>query len=575
MISLHPIYTEKTTCRDCYKCVRHCPVKAIKVEDHSAEIMVERCVICGNCARVCPAHAKIIRNDLAWTRYLVQNECVVASVAPSFVAEFPDCSFSQLASALSSLGFMFISQASVGASVVNMLTAEFLKNQSAGIYYSTSCSTIVETIIKYYPHLQAGLIPVPSPMTVHSRLLRQELGEDTKVVFIGPCASKKREAELVRYSADAVITFAELREWFKFNKIDIATNDAKAQIINLEHNITAEYPLQDGMIAGLKTLLQNKDISLLSMSGLDNIVQSFNALDESVNSKELVFCELLACENGCLNGPGMTNTESNIIKAARIANYAHSFKSDSSVSKNIVLKNHDNNWEKLSVLDTANYAEDLIQETLQSVGKFTIEDELDCSSCGYNTCRDFVHALLQHHAEPEMCVSYMRKLATDKVSALLQKIPYGVVMANDKMEIVDCNEKFAQMLGGEVPLMFDSNPGLKKADLTQLISYHRYFSGFLSSGEEKAEFDVRDSSGFFYLSIFTLQKSKLVCGILQNLQEPEIRRDIVLERTQQVIQRNLEAVQHIASLLGENAAFTESMLNSIHEAFAQNSPINE
>lgn len=568
MNHLHPIYTEKTTCRDCYKCVRHCPVKAIRVEEHSAEIKVEYCVSCGNCTRVCPAKAKIIRNDLAWTRYLIQNETVVASIAPSFVAEFPEIEFNQLASALNELGFSYVSQASSGASVVNKLTADFLKNRTTGIYYSTSCPTIVETIQKYYPQLKEGLVPVPSPMTVHARLLRQELGNNTKVVFIGPCASKKREAELVDDSADAVITFAELREWFKLRKIQIEDNKTETKIIDIEPHLAAEYPLHGGMNTGLKPLITN-NISLLSISGLERIYHSLNILTQQQSNNNFIFCELLACDNGCLNGPGMTNSDSDIIKAARISTYAKSLLSKNNEHKNTELINVEHNWNKATDLEKKTFSDDEITEALKTVGKFSSAEELDCSGCGYNTCRDFARAMLAHNAEPEMCVSYMRRLATDKASALLQKMPYGVVMTNEKLEIVDCNEKFANMVGGDIPLLFENNPGLKKADLTKIISFHRYFSGLLNSGEEIAEFDVREPSGFFFLSIFTLQKSKLVCGILRNLQEPKIRGEMVLDRTQQVIQRNLETVQQIAALLGENAAFTESMLNSIHEAFEQ------
>jgi iron only hydrogenase large subunit-like protein len=573
MISLHPIYTEKTTCRDCYKCVRNCPVKAIRVEDHSAEIKVERCVSCGNCFKVCPANAKIIRNDLAWSRYLIQNENVAASVAPSFIAEFPTISFKQLAAALTSLGFKYVSQAAAGAAVVNTLTAQFLNHQTSGIYYSTSCPSVVETIAKYFPHLQASLIPVPSPMTVHARLLRQKLGEETKVIFIGPCASKKHEAELVNDSADAVITFAELREWFKLQKINIENTESQPQVIDFEEHLAAEYPLHGGMISGLKPLLQNSKISLVSASGLDRIYQSLSKLTDT--HKGFLFCESLACDNGCLNGPGMTNTDSDFIKAAHISTYAQSICAKTTDKIDLELKNKDNIWSKLQALDNAAFSEEEMQEALHTVGKFAPDDELNCSGCGYNTCRDFARAMLQKNAEPEMCVSHMRKLATEKASALLQKIPYGVVMTNDKLEIVDCNEKFAEMIGGDVPMLFDANPGLKKADLTKLISFHRNFSSLLNSGEENAEYDIRDTTGFYSLTVFTLQKSKLVCGILRNLQEPEIRRDMVVTRTQQVIQRNLEAVQQIATLLGENAAFTESMLNSIYEAFEQNNPNHE
>ncbi|WP_332446595.1 4Fe-4S binding protein, partial [Sphaerochaeta sp.] len=93
---IHPIYTELTECRDCYKCVRGCPVKAIQVKDGSAVVVKDRCIYCGHCVDICPSHAKKIRNDLARVRqFLTGGRAVYCSLAPSAAAEF-SCSMDAL-----------------------------------------------------------------------------------------------------------------------------------------------------------------------------------------------------------------------------------------------------------------------------------------------------------------------------------------------------------------------------------------------------------------------------------------------------------------------------------------------
>jgi hypothetical protein len=160
----------------------------------------------------------------------------------------------------------------------------------------------------------------------------------------------------------------------------------------------------------------------------------------------------------------------------------------------------------------------------------------------------------------------MRKIAQDKTNILLKKIPQGIVIVNESLKIVDTNEKFASMLGEEVKALYDTNPGLHGADITKLVPFHKFFSSVLSTGVDVLEQDIREGDNYYGLSIFSVQDFSLVCGILQNLHAPEVRKDIVLKRTQDVIMENMKVVQKIAFLLGENASYTEAMLNSIVES---------
>ncbi|MEG2336443.1 MAG: (Fe-S)-binding protein, partial [Bacteroidales bacterium] len=209
------------------------------------------------------------------------------------------------------------------------------------------------------------------------------------------------------------------------------------------------------------------------------------------------------------------------------------------------------------------HSDEEIEEALHSIGKWTAKDELNCTGCGYDSCRALAAAMLDGKAHREMCVSCMRKEAQDKASILLQKMPYGVVMVDDNLKVMDANHKFAEMLGDEILFLFDAQPGLKGVDLKKLIPFYSHFESVLSTGVDVIEHDIRDGENYYHLSLMTIQKYKTVCGILQNMHQPEVQQELIVERIREVIKQNVENVQQIAYLLGENASFTESMLNSV------------
>jgi uncharacterized Fe-S cluster-containing protein len=207
------------------------------------------------------------------------------------------------------------------------------------------------------------------------------------------------------------------------------------------------------------------------------------------------------------------------------------------------------------------------------VNKKSEADELNCGGCGYDNCREFAKALIAGKAENDMCISYMRKIAQDKTNILLKKMPSGIVIVNDKLKVVDANKNFADILGDEVKMIFEANPGLYGADITKLIPYHNLFSQVLETGVDIIEQDIRDGERYYTLSVFSVQNHSLVCGIIKNLHAPEVRKDLVLNRTKEVIMENMKVVQQIAFLLGENASYTESMLNSILESHSNDKDV--
>ncbi len=562
------IYTEKNNCQDCYKCITKCPVKSIKIEDNSASVISDLCIYCGQCVLSCPVHAKNYREDYKKVQWMIDSgEKVVACIAPSIITDFKEISIPEFYSYLKELGFNGVSETANGAEIVAQESQKWLEDQPNGVYISSCCPSIVNYISIYFPMLIKNIAPIVSPMVAHGNQVKKSLGKDVKTVFIGPCIAKKQEADIFSNSIDVAITFKELKKWFD----DEMLQKRKISQVLPENFILGKpsignlFPIDGGMLTNMKTNTSVIDFGYMTFSGMKIIKDIINEIPDWKPDKK-IFLELMACEGGCVKGPGMNNREGLITKREKIlfsSSVSNEFENITAIAKEGI--NTKREFSQLKTYISCIHSEDEIQNVLFSMGKWTEKDELNCTGCGYENCREFAKAMLDGKAERTMCISYMRKVAQDKASILLQKIPYGVVMVDENLTVIDCNKKFAEMIGGETLMIFENNPGLPNADLTKLVSFHKLFSTLLASGEEIIEQDVRDGDNYYHVSIISIQKFKIICGIIENFKDPDIQHDIIGNRIQDVIRQNMEAVQRIAYLLGENASYTESMLNSIIE----------
>ncbi|MDP4291815.1 MAG: (Fe-S)-binding protein, partial [Bacteroidota bacterium] len=312
-----------------------------------------------------------------------------------------------------------------------------------------------------------------------------------------------------------------------------------------------------------------------TFSGINNIRQALEGL-EKIKKEGLLFLELMACEGGCINGPGCSKSGNTALKRLEIISLKNIRSSDSDkqpapstdqlLPVEVVTRNFDNHKPFYRNI----FTEKEIEDALRDVGKLSSSDELNCGGCGYNSCRDFARALLENQAETSMCVSYMRRMAHDKASVLIQKIPLGVVIVDQKLRIIESNRSFAHLLGEEAEMIFDVNPGMAGADLKKLLSFHKIFTSVLLSGQEMVEHDIKENKNLLHVSVVSIQKSRIVCGIIRDLKSVDVRDDELIKRTRKVIRENLATVQKVAYLLGENASRNEAMLNSIIESRTQN-----
>lgn len=560
-----PIFTEKARCQDCYKCVRACPVKAIQVVDDSAAVMPDRCVYCGTCVNVCPVEAKKVRDDLGRAKLLLKRKAkVVASLAPSFVAEFPGLEPGQLIHALRELGFWAVSETALGAEEVSAACATALAAGDPGAYLSTACPTVVELMRRYHTDQIPSLTRLVSPLMAHCQLLQREYGKDIGIVFIGPCISKKLEADARPDLLDVALTFAELRRWLEERGIDAAQETTTGEDVFKPHDAHdgAFYPADGGMTRSIAYRGHAEDVRFLNFSGIANLQEAIRGL-QGPALKQKVFLELLACEGGCVNGPQASSSCGTAMKWLQVMDYARppgqppgetSLDLGMAATENPVPRHHHEPSE--------------ISDALLRIGKAQPQDELNCGGCGYDSCRHLAEALLEGRGEPNMCVSHMRNLAMNKANALIRSMPAGVVLVDEHMAIIECNRRFAETLGGDALDVFEAKPGMGGADLARVApELSAHFARGLVHPVDALRRDVRIGGRILRLTVFTVQPGCIVGGILQDITEPAVQREQILQRAQEVVRKNMATVQQIAFLLGENAAETEMMLDSLSSSF--------
>lgn len=614
----YPLYTIKNNCQDCYKCVRRCPVKAIKIEDGSAMIVPDLCIACGTCYRVCPAKAKQARNDLTRAKHLVQSgKDVYVSLAPSWITEFEGVSREQMIAAIRRLGFRGVSETALGAEEVSANIAGLLdkaandalqvsaapdmsqtacgeKDEDASaerspertsgvredtdtgeapqvsaanrLFISTACPAVVEYINKYVPERTANLTKLTSPLLAHCRLLKTALGKDIEVIFIGPCIAKKIEADRHPDLLSLSLSFTDLRQWLKDENIelkDIHTSVFDKFVMSKAEEGTA-YPVEGGMIETLKPYEQSQKAYLMQITGIDNIKRELKNIREEALDRP-VFIECLACEGGCVNGPCTSSKKSGLEKRVEILKESDfsGLAGKRSPSVDIRL-----DYAPEAIVQPEHDETD-IKRVLASIGKYSIEDEINCGGCGYNTCRNFAKALLDGKAEPEMCVSHMKQQAQRKANALLRCIPSPIVIANARLSIMEYNDKFVETFWNEDEHadIYDQN-NLHGADLRDFINFTNLFSASLDLEQDIHREHVRFNDKLFDVVVFNIDKKQIVGGIIEDVTNMEMKKEQIAEKAKEVIHKNLATVQQIACTLGEHMAETEVLLRSIAKDFA-------
>lgn len=566
----HPVFTLEAECQDCYKCLRHCPTKSIRVSGGHAVVQPEQCVACGRCVIVCSARAKVFRNDRgALHRLLASGRTLVAAVAPSWVAEFSGLDEPRLAAALKQLGFQHISETALGAQEISAATAAMLSGAKPGLYISSACPAAVDYIRLMIPAVAPQIMPMLSPALAHARLLKTVFGPRCAVVFFGPCAAKKNEADRHPDLLDLALTFQDLRELWQDAEIDpdalVPGPDDRFEPERAADG--ALYPVEGGMIRSVEFRRLPSSVRRMSVAGLEAIHQALAGLD-GVTFRQPVFVECLACAGGCVVGPCTTSTPDALIRRLRVEDAA-ALPPDAAVPAGPRVSVMDEVFTPVPRgLEDPDPTEDDIRQALRRVGKASPGDELNCGGCGYNTCRDFACALALGRAEPTMCVSWMRRLAQKKANALLRCMPSGVVIVDRNLRIVECNEAFTRLFGDDLRQLWELKPGLAGCRLAKVVPFVDLFESVLQTGQECHYDHYRCAGRLYDITVFSLDLGETVGAVIQDVTRQEFQRDEIARKANEVITRNLLTVQEIACRLGEHMAETEILLRSIAEAYA-------
>ncbi len=557
------IITNTALCHDCYRCVRNCDVKAIRVMNGQAQVVQELCILCGTCVRVCPQKAKGVRSARQEVIQALQDgRRVVASVAPSIPAFFPLRSFAQVEDALKSLGFHAAEETAVGAHIVAQAHREYMETaRDSWPVITSSCPVIVNLVEKYYPDLIGHLAPIVSPLIAHGRILARKYGPDACIVFIGPCIAKKMEIhdEAVAGVVQAAMTFQGLQEWMK--EADIDWPEAGELEGDPALGMARLFPIEGGLIGTARMNTDILDKRMVIASGL----RACRDVLEDIRSGRLhaSMAELLACKGGCANGPVMAGMEGGIYAAReKVIRFQSRCQPELPIPREDwpdVGRGYRDRMERIP-----EFSEEDIQHVLHRINKYTPDDELNCGACGYSSCREKALATLRGMAEVTMCIPYMRRRSESLRQVVMDATPNAIIIVDDDLLIQD-------MSPSAETLFRKTMSEVKGTHLSGLITVLDDFIHVRDTGEPvigKTRRLKEDLVG--EQSIFRVKGQFLMVAIIRDVTEREqereqflaIRRE-TLERTREVLGKQMRVAHEIAHLLGETTAETKATVTHL------------
>ena len=553
---------KKANCKNCYKCVKVCPVKSIKVENEQAQIIDNSCILCGRCLAECPQNAKTLQSDLEKVKgFLKAGETVIVSLAPSYPGSFEFEKPEQMATAFQKLGFSGVSETSEGAAYVTAEYARLVRENTMKNIITTCCPSVNRLVEIYYPELVDQMAPVVSPMIAHARLLKQSIGKNIRVVFVGPCISKKDESADMRHDTDvdAVLTFDDMASWFQQEGICVA--DCKAgKFLNASSKIVRMYPITNGILETLRACGDTGNYHLMSVDGIGECRDLFEAMKQG--QIDHCFIEINACKGGCVNGPAKAkDSTARFHSAIKVERYARSDADcyPATPEKLPLSKKFFDRSPHETIPD-----ESVIRSILAKIGKETPEQELNCGACGYASCREKAIAVYQNRAELTMCMPYMKERAESLSNYVLSETPNITIIVDSDMNIIEFNA------AAEACFKISRREALEKAlyELIDVSDFQFVFESKQSITNKKVHY--REYNITTEQSIIYIEKENIAMGSFRDItkEEKELEnryhlRVETMEMAQKVIDKQMVAAQQIASLLGETTAETKVTLTKL------------
>ena len=547
---------KKSNCKSCFRCVRKCPVKAIRFSGNQAHIIGNECILCGNCVVQCPQNAKEIADGIEKTRVLIQSgDPVIVSLAPSFIANYDGVGIESMRRALKKLGFTDVEETAIGATIVKNEYERMIKEEERDVIITSCCHSINLLIQKRFPECLQYLADVMSPMQAHCSDIKKRI-PNAKTVFIGPCVAKKDEAEYYENIVDAVLTFEELDRMLEKEGVTLEN-----ECDSTEHSRARFFPTTGGV---LKTMAQDAPgYTYMAMDGVENCM---TALADIASGKiHKCFVEMSACLGSCIGGPVMNRTKKPLVSDyLKVASYAgtRDFEVDQPTPAELV-KNFSAIEHKLPIP-----SESEIMAVLRQMGKFKASDELNCGTCGYNSCRDKAIAIIQGKAEISMCLPFLKDKAESFSDTIVRNTPNGLIVLNENLEVQQINNSArkimniraaSDVLGEPVIRILDPTPFAQVKSTGRSIRNRRtYLAEYKKYVEQTIVYDT---------------DSRLLISIMRDVTdevEAEERKESISRQTvevaDKVVEKQMRIVQEIASLLGETAAETKIALTKLKES---------
>ncbi len=548
---------KKSNCKNCYKCIRHCPVKSIRFSGNQAHIIGNECILCGQCFVVCPQNAKEISSETEKVRVLIQSGApVVVSLAPSFIANYDGVGITAMKKALKKLGFYDVEETAIGASIVKTEYEKMMAAEDRDVIISSCCHSVNLLIQKNFPKEIPCLADIMSPMQAHAADIKKRI-PDAKVVFVGPCVAKKDEAEYYEGLVDGVLTYEDLAKWMETENISI-----ERETDSDEFSRARFFPTTGGI---LKTMAKVSDYTYMAIDGVENCIAALKDIESG--SVHKCFIEMSACVGSCVGGPVMEKYHRSPIKDyAAVAKYAGD--KDFKVEQPDSLSIHKTFTVIEKKLSTPSEYE--IQEILRKMGKTRPEDMLNCGSCGYDTCREKAIAIFQGKAEISMCLPYLEQKAESFSDCIVNNTPNGLIVLNEKLEVQQINDaarkimnirSASDVLGEEAVRILDTEIFMRVLRTGRSVRDERtYLAEYKKYVEQTVVYD-----NTYHL---------LVC-IMRDITDEENEREKkesisrqTVEVADRVVDKQMRIVQEIASLLGETAAETKIALTKLKESIS-------
>lgn len=553
---------KKANCRNCFKCLRECPVKAIAFKNEQAEIIKADCLLCGHCLTVCPQNAKEARNDTEQVRQMIKSgKKVIASVAPSFIAGFDAANFQMFEQGLKSLGFYAAQETSYGAALVAQEYERLLDEGDFCNMISSCCPTIIKLIEKYYPQLIQYLAPVLSPMAVHAKMLKKQYGSDIYIVFIGPCLCKKDEAGWESEAVDCVMTFEELKNWFEEENINFCLSSPTAACGNFTN--ARLFPTRGGILRAMVKRLPS--VNYVSVDGMGKCRKVLEELSEG--NLAGYFIEMSACEGSCINGPCMIKPHSGGLAAQK------SVEDFAGRQSGNTLKPFDftfSLYRSFSVQYQGRSipGEKALREILAKTGKLLPEQELNCGACGYPTCREKAIAVYQGKAEVTMCMPYMRERAEFISNEIISFTPNAIIALDSHLNIQALNNAACKMFGVSDSKKFSGKSIGELVEPDVFVEAVTQKENILNKKVYLFRYGINVEQSVIYV-----REHNFVFGIFRDMTDMErqneklkkVKLDTVVT-ADKVIEKQMRVVQEIAMLLGETTAETKVALTKLKEA---------